>query len=118
VVDAEHYGELSGLETRVQALGATRRVLLTHSPTLHASPARWPSWPACSSAGGAHLMRRAARGAGLQLSVRELLTELAGIEETVLLYPSTGGRPRARRMLTEMSPTQRGLYDLFDLDRL
>jgi transposase len=65
----------------------------------------------------AHLMRRQATQAGLPLSVRELLAQLAGIQETLLLYPSTGGRPRARRMLTEMTPTQRQLYDLFGLDR-
>lgn len=63
----------------------------------------------------AHLMRRQAAHAGLAMSVRELLAHLAGIEETLLLYPSTGGRPRARRMLTEMNPTQQHLFDLFDL---
>jgi transposase len=65
----------------------------------------------------AHLMRREATRAGLPLSVRELLGQLAGIQETVLLYPSTGGRPRARRILTEMNPTQHHLFDLFALDR-
>jgi hypothetical protein len=65
----------------------------------------------------AHLMRRHAHQAGLRLSVRELIAPLAGIEETVLLYPSTGGRPKARRMLTETDPTQQRLYALFDLDR-
>ena len=45
------------------------------------------------------------------------LSELAGIQETVLLYPSTGGRPRARRMLTEMTATQQRLYEIFGLDR-
>ena len=65
----------------------------------------------------AHLMRRQANTAGLNMSVRELLDQLAGIEETVLLYPSTGGRPRARRMLTERTPTQDRLYDLFNLNR-
>jgi transposase len=35
----------------------------------------------------AHLMRRQARQGGLDLSVRELLSHLAGIEETLLLYP-------------------------------
>jgi transposase len=63
----------------------------------------------------AHLMRRQAAQAGLDLSVRELLHTLAGIGETVLIYPSTGGRPRARRMLTEQNPTQQRLFDLFDL---
>jgi transposase len=65
----------------------------------------------------AHLMRREATRAGLPLSVRELLGQLAGIQETVLLYPSTGGRPRARRILTQMNPTQHHLFDLFALDR-
>jgi transposase len=65
----------------------------------------------------AHLMRRQARQEGLDLSVRVLLGELAGIQETVLLYPSTGGRPRARRMLTEMTLTQQRLYEIFGLDR-
>ena len=36
---AERYGGLTAIETRVQALGATRRVLLTHSPSLHAKQA-------------------------------------------------------------------------------
>ncbi len=53
----------------------------------------------------AHLMRREAERAGLRLSVRELLAELAGIGETVLLYHDGGkGRPRARRMLTDTTP--------------
>jgi len=63
----------------------------------------------------ARLMRREAANAGLPMSVRELLDTLAGLQETVLLYPSTGGRPRARRMLTEIDPTQQRLYDLFGL---
>jgi hypothetical protein len=65
----------------------------------------------------AHLMRRQARQGGLDLSVRELLAQLAGIAETLLLYPSTGGRPRARRMLTEMTPTQQQLYEIFNLNQ-
>jgi transposase len=66
----------------------------------------------------AHLMRRHTEHAGLHLSVRELLEQLAGIGETVLLYHDGGpGRPRAQRLLTDMTPTQRRLYDLFGLDR-
>ena len=63
----------------------------------------------------ARLMVRDAERAGLHLSVRTLLAHLAGIEETVLLYPSAGGRPRARRLLTEMDETQTQLYELFGL---
>ena len=48
--------------------------------------------------------------------MRRLLAELGGIEETVLLYQAERGRPRARRMLTDMSTTQQRLYHLFDLD--
>lgn len=65
----------------------------------------------------AHLMRRQADTAGLHLSVREMLDQLAGIQETVLIYPSTGGRPKARRMLTKTSPTQDQLTAIFDLNR-
>ncbi len=64
----------------------------------------------------AHLMRRQAHQVGINLSVRELLANLAGIQETVLLYPGTEGRPRARRILTDTDPTQRKLYNLFNLD--
>ena len=64
----------------------------------------------------ARLMHRHAAQAGYPMSVPELLATLAGIEETVLIYPSTGGRPRARRMTTDMSTTQHRLYDLFGLD--
>jgi transposase len=63
----------------------------------------------------ARLMVREAERAGLHMSVRALLASLAGIEETVLLYPSAGGRPRARRLLTEMDETQTKLYELFGL---
>jgi transposase len=64
----------------------------------------------------AHLMRRHAAQAGLQLSVRELLDQLAGIQETVLLYhDGAKGRPRVQRMLTDMTPTQQRLADLFDV---
>jgi len=63
----------------------------------------------------AHLMRRHAHHHGLHLSVRELLDHLAGIEETVLIYPSTGGRPKARRMLTETTPEQTQLVEIFNL---
>ncbi|HXP18649.1 MAG TPA: IS1634 family transposase [Streptosporangiaceae bacterium] len=65
----------------------------------------------------AHLMRRQAERAGLRLSVRELLAQLAAIGETVLLYPSTGGRPKARRMTTELTEDQRKLHQTFGLDR-
>jgi transposase len=66
----------------------------------------------------AHLMRHLARRAGLPLSVRELLDQLAGISETVLLYHNGGkGRPRAQRMLTDMTDTQQRLADLFNIDR-
>jgi transposase len=65
----------------------------------------------------AHLMRRTAEHAGLHLSVRELTNELAGIGETVLLHHNGGkGRPRAQRLLTDMTDTQHRLYDLFGLN--
>ena len=65
----------------------------------------------------AHLMRLIADRAGLHLSVRELLAQLGGIGETVLIYPSTGGRPKARRKLTETTDLQDQLAAIFHLDR-
>ncbi|MGH3068103.1 MAG: IS1634 family transposase [Streptosporangiaceae bacterium] len=65
----------------------------------------------------AHLMRLKARRAGLDLSVRELLRELSSIGETVLLYHGDRGRPRAHRMLTETTPVQDKLAQIFGLDR-
>ena len=50
------------------------------------------------------------------MSVRELLDILAGIEETVLQYKAERGRRSARRMISEIDPSQRKLYDLFGLD--
>jgi transposase len=64
----------------------------------------------------ARLMVRQADQHGTHFSVRELLDTLAGIQETVLLYQGERGRPRARRMLTEIDPTQQRLHDLFGLD--
>jgi transposase len=65
----------------------------------------------------AHLMRLKAARAGLHLSVRELLAQLAGIGETVLIYPSAGGRPKARRMTTELTGQQQELHEIFGLSR-
>jgi transposase len=66
----------------------------------------------------AHLMRRAAQHTGLHLSVRELLEQLEGIGETVLLHhDGSKGRPRVQRLLTDMNDTQRRLFDLFALNR-
>lgn len=49
--------------------------------------------------------------------VRDLLGQLAAIGETVLVYPSTGGRPKARRMTTELVSGQPALHDIFGLRR-
>ncbi len=65
----------------------------------------------------AHLMRLQAARAGLRMSVRELLRELGGIGETILLYHGDRGRPRAHRMLTETTPVQDKLTATFGLAR-
>lgn len=67
----------------------------------------------------AHLLRLQTERAGLHLSVRELLAQLAGIGETVLIYPTGGrGRPKARRMLTQTTELQDRLTQILHLDRL
>ena len=62
------------------------------------------------------MVRQTAQAVSMPMSVRELLDTLAGIQETVLLYQGERGRPRARRMLTETTPTQQRLYQAFGLD--
>ena len=64
-------------------------------------------------------MRRQAHRASLHLSVRDLLDQLAASGETVLIYPSTGGpgRPKARRMTTELTGDQQKLYQTFEVHR-
>ncbi len=64
----------------------------------------------------ARLMCRETERAEIPMSVRELLSHLEGIQETVLLYQGDRGRPRARRMLTEMNYIQGRLSELFGLD--
>lgn len=65
----------------------------------------------------AHLMRLKAHHNGIDLSVRALLDTLTGIGETILIYPSTGGRPKIRNLTTEMNEQQQALHEVFDLAR-
>jgi transposase len=65
----------------------------------------------------AHLMRLKAHQTGLDLSVRELLSELAAIGETILLYQASRGRPRAHRTLTHTTSAQDKLSEIFGLAR-
>lgn len=48
--------------------------------------------------------------------MHELLASFAGIQEAVLLYPSTGGRPEARRVLTDHDATAAQLAGIFGVD--
>ncbi|OIH84949.1 hypothetical protein BLJ79_06985 [Arthrobacter sp. UCD-GKA] len=66
----------------------------------------------------AHLMRREAEQAGEHHSVHDLLERQGSIQETVMMYPSTGGRPKARRMLTEEIDTHANLAAIFNLGKL
>ena len=64
----------------------------------------------------AHLLRLKAERAEHHLSVRNIPAPFAA-SRTVLIYPSTGGRPKTRRVDTDLSPDPRTRYDLFHLDR-
>ena len=61
-------------------------------------------------------MRLTAAGPACPIG-RELLGELAGIGETVLLYQGERGRPRAHRMLTDTTPVQDKLSQIHGLAR-
>jgi hypothetical protein len=60
------------------------------------------------------MVRQTAR-TQLAFSLRELLTQLAGIEETVPLYTGDWGRPQVHHILTNMDSIQRRLYAIFEL---
>lgn len=64
-----------------------------------------------------HLMRHRAQQSGLDLSVRELFGALSDVEETVLRYPSTGGRPQTRHVPADRDELGERLYEVFDLVR-
>ena len=53
-----------------------------------------------------HLMGLKAHRAKKDLSVKALLDTLGCIEESVLIYPSTVGRHKAQRMLTDLTADQ------------
>jgi alpha-D-ribose 1-methylphosphonate 5-triphosphate synthase subunit PhnL len=68
----------------------------------------------------ASLLRREVARQGMALTVDALLEQLQAIHEVVNLYPahgSQGGRPRARRVLTRMTPLQQQLFHFLGLDR-
>ena len=114
---------IAGYRSQSEAEGSFRQMKDTHvvsySPMFHWTEhnIRVHTFTCVLALQIAHLLRLQADHAGLHLSVRELLRQLAGIEETVLIYPSTGGRPKARRMLTETSDLQDQLAALYRLDR-
>jgi transposase len=62
------------------------------------------------------LLEREVRRSGLSISIGEIMKALSDMQETVLVYPSTGGRPRARRMLTDKDTTQELLFQIFNLE--
>ena len=114
---------IAGYRSQSEAEGSFRQMKDTHvvsySPMFHWTEhnIRVHTFTCVLALQIAHLLRLQADRAGLHLSVRELLRQLAGIEETVLIYPSTGGRPKARRILTETSDLQDQLAALYRLDR-
>ena len=114
---------IAGYRSQSEAEGSFRQMKDTHvvsySPMFHWTEhnIRVHTFTCVLALQIAHLLRLQADRDGLHLSVRELLRQLAGIEETVLIYPSTGGRPKARRMLTETSSLQDQLAALYRLDR-
>jgi hypothetical protein len=64
----------------------------------------------------ARLTVREAGRHGMHMSMRKLLEAPAGREEPVLLSLGQHGRPRVRRVLTEIDVTRQRLFDHFALD--
>ncbi|MDR0593335.1 MAG: hypothetical protein LBG60_08825 [Bifidobacteriaceae bacterium] len=66
----------------------------------------------------AHVMRRRARQAGLEMSYAAICAELDGVEEVTLVHPKEGkGRPVAKRVLTDTTALQQRLLALYGTDR-
>src|SRR5680860_70651 len=93
---------IAGYRSQSEAEGSFRQMKDTHvvsfSPMFHWTEhnIRVHTFTCVLALQIAHLLRMQADRGGLHLSVRELLAQLAGIEETVLIHPSTRGRPKAR----------------------
>ncbi len=126
ITDHDHWpviDVIAGYRSQSEAEGSFRQMKATHvvsfSPMFHWTEhnIRVHTFTCVLALQIAHLMRLQAHRDGLHLSVRELLHQLAGIGEAVLIYPSTGGRPKARRMLTETSDLQNQLATIYQLDR-
>ena len=70
----------------------------------------------------ASLLHRKVVQAGMQLSLKVLLEELTAVKEVINIYSPEGktraGRPRAEYVLTERSPRQEQMCELFDLHAL
>ncbi len=104
ITDHDHWpviDVIAGYRSQSEAEGSFRQMKATHvvsfSPMFHWTEhnIRVHTFTCVLALQIAHLMRLQAHRDGLHLSVRELLHQLAGIGEAVLIYPSTGGRAQS-----------------------
>ncbi len=66
----------------------------------------------------AALARRKIQQTGLRLSIEKMLTQLGNIHEVVNIYPaSASSRPRPTFCLSHLTPTQKKLHKIFDLQK-
>lgn len=65
------------------------------------------------------LLQRELHTQGIDLSIRRMLDLLGDIREMTMIFPEEkiGGKPTIRTSLSAMSPEQRELYAVLDLDR-
>jgi hypothetical protein len=65
------------------------------------------------------LLRRELHREGIDLSMRRMFELLGDIREMVMIFPpqARGGKPVLRTSITTMSPKQRELYEVLDLQR-
>ena len=65
------------------------------------------------------LLRRELHMKGVDMSIRRILELLGDIREMVMIFPpqARGGKPVLRTSITIMSPEQRELYEVLDLQR-
>ena len=65
------------------------------------------------------LLQRELHMKGIDLSIRRVVDLLEDIREMTMIFPeeNAGDRPTVRTSLSAMSPEQRELYEILDLDR-
>jgi hypothetical protein len=117
IVDRERFGGLTACDTRREVYGAERRVILTHSPELHAAQARGFDGTTLAKAGkklgelAATLARgKTRRGRDKVEAEIESITGKPWVRR-VITWQLTGDKPKDLRLTWETDPAARAALE-------